>query len=140
MENADKGQRQFPEPVKNLGKFTKEIFTYEPHEKVIISSVFEGPRNNRDSNLETGLRFVSTAPVLEAVSSKLGELYDKTFDENGDMLNYDNVLDIQGLLLFTMDVYDSAKQAGEPIKQQNLESLEDALSDLNKYIEQDPYN
>lgn len=139
MENEEE-QKDFPEPIKNLGKFTEEIFTYEPHGRRIISSVFEGQRNENDYNLETELRFVSTAPVLEAVSSKMQELYGDAFNEKGDMINYDKVLDIHGLLLFTLDIYNSAEKAGEQINQQNLESLEDALSDLNKFIEQDPYS
>ncbi|MBU2416355.1 hypothetical protein KKH86_04010 [Patescibacteria group bacterium] len=131
-------RKNFPAPIKNLGEFT-QTFSFKPHEKTIIASVFEG-RRDREATIETELSFVSTAPVLEALSLRLGGLYSEAFDENGEMKNYDRVLDIHGLLLFLMNIYDSAKASGQKIKQENLEALEDALSDLNKYMEQDPYN
>jgi hypothetical protein len=128
-------KKSFPSSIKNLGEFT-QVFSFKPHEKPIISSFFEG-RRDRGATIGTELRFVSTAPVLEALSLRLKGLYKEAFDENGEMLNYDRVLDIHGLLLFLMDLYDSASRSGQKIKQENLEKLEDALSDLNKYIEQD---
>ncbi len=137
MSQEDK--KKIPDPIKNLGKF-KQIFSFKPHEKPIISSVFEGRRDNREVMIEPELSFKSTAPVLEALSLRLEGLYTEAFDENGKMLNYDKVLDIHGLLAFLMNIYDSARRSGQKIKQENLEALEDALSDLNKYIEQDPYN
>jgi len=131
-------KKSFPAPIKNLAEFT-QIFSFRPHEKPIISSFFEG-RRNREATIDTELRFESTAPVLEALSLRLEGLYKEAFDENGEMQNYDRVLDIRGLLLFLMDLYNSANRSGQKIKQENLEKLEDALSDLNTYIEQDPYN
>jgi|ETNmetMinimDraft_16_1059900.scaffolds.fasta_scaffold26065_2 hypothetical protein len=131
-------KESFPGPIKNLGEFT-QVFSFKPHEKPIISSFFEG-RRDREATIDTKLRFESTAPVLEALSLRLEGLYKEAFDENGKMQNYDRVLDIHGLLSFLMDLYDSASRSGQKIKQENLEKLEDALSDLKKYVEQDPYN
>lgn len=130
-------KKRFPGPIKNLGEFT-EIFSFKPYEKPIITSVFEG-RRDREVKIGTELSFVSTAPVLEALSLRLRGLYEEAFDGNGRIKNYDRVLDINGLLLFLMNIYDSAKASGQKINQENLGVLENALSDLDKYIEQDPY-
>jgi len=132
------GHKEIPESIKHLGAFTK-TFSFVPYEKPIIGSIFEGVRK-REEAIGTELRFESTAPVMEALSLRLQQLYKEAFDEKGEMLNYDRVLDIHGLLLFLMDFYDSAKASGHQVKEENLIALEDALSDLNKFIEQAPYN
>jgi DNA-binding SARP family transcriptional activator len=130
--------KEIPESIKHLGAFAK-TFSFVPREKPIISSIFEGARK-REESISTELRFESTAPVMEALSLRLQQLYKEAFDEKGEMLNYDRVLDIRGLLLFLMNFYDSAKANGHQVKEENLIALEDALSDLNKFIERDPYN
>lgn len=127
-------EKETPESLKNLGKFIKN-FKFVPGEKPIISSIFEGRR--KKETIDTKMKFISTAPVMEALSLRLQQLYTEAFDEKGEMLNYDRVLDIHGILVFLEDYYSSAEQAGNKINAERLRELEDALPDLAGF--DDPY-
>lgn len=122
--------------LKNLAEFNSR-FTFQPQGKRLYREVFLD--RIFEHSIMTEIEFVSVIPVLEAISVRLDALFKEAFDNQGNMLNYDRVLDINGLLVFLYNFYKAAEMSGNAINKANMELITKALDDLEPYVTDDPY-
>lgn len=117
-----------------MKKYLKKI-TEELAQDYVVGFMFE-PGGESDFDVDIYLKRISLVPLLEAIGMYMKSRLEKAFDEKGQLVHPDSILDFHGVIHVVWELLSVYEDSGGGVRNESLELLRESFNELRPLVEE----